>query len=710
VAGTGRHGKEVTHDDCTCRGVAAMTRDVSPGGRLHVWTTRWLPSIKDASYIRKWLILGTLIGVVAGLGAVAFINATKLATHLFLNLLAGYQPPLPLGEGNISPAHGFVRPWAIPLVVGLGGLIAGGLATYLAPEAEGHGTDAAIAAFHHNPRGVRARVSLVKIAASAITIGSGGSAGREGPTAQISASFGSILARRLDLTPADARIAIAVGIGSGIGAIFRAPLGGAVLGAEILYREDVESDALMPSILASIIGFSIFGAVEGFEPIFGSLQGYTFNHPMHLLAFALLGVLAGLVGRLYATVFYWVHDNSKRLPGTRMIHAAVGGLLVGLIGLVAPPALGSGYGFVQQAMTAGITTMPLWIILALPLVKILATSLSIGTGGSGGIFGPGMVIGAFLGAGVWRLLTPMVTGLPDNPAPFMVVGMVACFGSISHAVLAVMLMVAEMTGTLALLPPAMIALALAVLVVGPASIYRAQLTSRIESPAHRFRLALPILASVRAAEAMAEPRRILDTTTTLQTASGLLDDDHLPGAPVVDASGRFVGVVRTAEVCDAVHAGRTGTVAEVADARAPTTSETSALDAAIELLATHADGWLSVLDQHRRVVGIIGMTEIIHAYRRALRGGLRQLKGVGKSIVLLEEQVGHDSQFVGRQLRQTPLPPGAVVISVQRNGQLIFPRASTTIEQDDLLSVIADTRNADGLTRQITGNDRDDAV
>lgn len=618
-------------------------------------------------------------------------------------MLAGYQPPSPVGEGHVQASSGFVRPWAIPLVVGLGGLIAGGLATYFAPEAEGHGTDAAIAAFHDNPRGIRARVSVIKIIASAITIGSGGSAGREGPTAQISASFGSMLARRLDLAPADARIAIAVGIGSGIGAIFRAPLGGAVLGAEILYREDVESDALMPSILASILAFSIFGAFEGFDPIFGFLRGYTFDHPSQLLSFAVVGVLAGVLGRLYAFVFYWVHDHSRRLPATRMVHAAVGGVLVGLIGLVVPAALGSGYGFVQEAMTSGIASIPIWVVLALPLVKILSTSLSIGTGGSGGIFGPGMVIGAFLGAGVWRVLAPVVPGLPDNPAPFMVVGMVACFGSISHAVLAVMLMVAEMTGTLALLPPAMIALALAALVAGSATIYRAQLTSRVESPAHRFRLALPILASVRASDAMADPRRVLRTGTSIADAHRWLVDDELPGAPVVDGSGRYAGVVRLDDVADAVAAEGDGTVDDLADAHAPTSSDTAALDGAIEVLATHDDGWVPVLDRQRQVVGIIGMSEIIHAYRRALQVGLHQLKGVGDSTVLVEERVGEASVFAGEALRATPVPRGAVVISVQRDGQLIFPRADTQIIVDDLLSIIAQADDAARLAQRICG-------
>src|SRR5436190_3104313 len=167
--------------------------------------------LRRAGYLRKWLVLGVVIGVVAGLGAIAFTVALRWATELFLVHVGGYTPPAPAGEGaTVGSGSHLARPWILPLIVGLGGLISGILVFGLAPEAEGHGTDAAIAAVHHDPKGIRGRVSFVKIVASAITIGSGGSAGREGPTAQISAGFGSMLARWLDLTPADARIAVTV--------------------------------------------------------------------------------------------------------------------------------------------------------------------------------------------------------------------------------------------------------------------------------------------------------------------------------------------------------------------------------------------------------------------------------------------------------------------------------------------------------------------
>ncbi len=199
-------------------------------GRADLELTVRLRRTLGSSYLRKWVVLGSLIGLVAGLGAVGFINTLDWATHHLLGSIGGYHPPTPLGEGGTAES-GTTHSWRIPLLVGLGGLVSGLIVYRLAPEAEGHGTDAAIAAVHHDPGGIRGRVAFVKILSSAITIGTGGSGGREGPTAQISAGFGSLLSRRLRLSPADARIAVTVGMGSGIGAIFRAPLGGAVLGA-----------------------------------------------------------------------------------------------------------------------------------------------------------------------------------------------------------------------------------------------------------------------------------------------------------------------------------------------------------------------------------------------------------------------------------------------------------------------------------------------
>jgi chloride channel protein, CIC family len=445
--------------------------------RLQALSSRAGRSVARASYLRKWLYLGAAIGLIAGLGAVAFYELLKVSTWLFLHLLVGYDPPVPHGEPFVRASSWFGRPWALPLIVGLGGLLAGLLVYRFAPEAEGHGTDAAIHAVHEDPRGIRGRTVIVKLFASALTIGSGGSGGREGPTAQISAGFASLLARVLDLDHADGRIAVSVGIGSGIGAIFKAPLGGAVLAAEILYRDDIEVDTLLPAIVASIVSYAVFGAFEGFTPLFGYLARYQLPDPFELLWFALIGVICGFVGLLYARGFYGLKDLFDRLPVTRYLRPALGGLLVGALALYLPQVLGTGYGWVQVSLgRQSLLHLSLAVVLLLPFAKILATGLSIGSGGSGGVFGPGIVVGAFLGASLWRLFESFAPGVPHDPGAFVIAAMMACFGSISRAPLGVMLMVAEMTGSIEILAPAMIAVGIATLIVrhSDASIYRSQ--------------------------------------------------------------------------------------------------------------------------------------------------------------------------------------------------------------------------------------------
>ena len=446
--------------------------------------------IRRSGYLRKWLILGISIGIIAGLGAVVFYLALDYAGRFLLGYLAGYDVPKAVGDGGDPGSAGFDRPWAIPLVAFGGALVSAWLVAKFAPEAEGHGTDSAIEAVHTDPRAIRVRTIVVKTITSALTIGSGGSAGREGPAAQISAGFGSLLTRWLNLSDADGRIAVSLGIGSGIGAIFGAPLGGAVLAASIVYREDFDYKALIPGFITSATAYAVFGSILGFDPLFGFVAAdYRFDHPLDLGWFVVLGIVAAGIGYLYARIFYGTVALTARLPGSKVLKPALGGLAVGLLALVIPQILSSGYGWAQKATaTDTLMAIPLWIVLILPLAKIVATSLSIGTGGSGGIFGPGIVIGGFVGAAIWRLGDLWhLPGIPDSPGVFVVVGMMACFGSVAHAPLAVMIMVAEMTGSFSVIPCAMVAVGIAYLLITrtDVSIYQAQRLNRETVEAER---------------------------------------------------------------------------------------------------------------------------------------------------------------------------------------------------------------------------------
>lgn len=288
--------------------------------------------LKNQSYFFKWFLLGSLVGVVAGFGALSFYYILKLFSFIFLTKIAGYHLPSPLGENKIGLFYKNGIWYLLPIVSAIGGALSGFIVFKWAPEAEGHGTDTAINAFHNKKGFIRPRVIFIKTLASAITIGSGGSAGREGPTALISAGIGSFLARLLKLSEKEKEMMLAIGIGAGIGSIFKAPIGGAILSAEILYKRDFQVEIIYPSIVAAAIGYSIFGSIVGFMPIFG-FYAIEFN-PLRLPLYAILGIVCGIFGNLYARSFYYFKDNIfKNLPTNNYLKPIVGAFLTGVLGI-----------------------------------------------------------------------------------------------------------------------------------------------------------------------------------------------------------------------------------------------------------------------------------------------------------------------------------------------------------------------------------------
>ena len=668
-------------------GEASTSHRVDPE-RVRALSARAARWVSSASYLKKWTALGVIIGAVAGLGAIVFYEALVACTHLFLGVIAGYQVPTPVGEGGQMASAAAARPWALPLVAGCGALLGAILVYHVAPEAKGHGTDAAISAVHHNPRGVRFRAVLVKIVASALTIGSGGSGGREGPTGQISAGFGSLLSRMLELEPADGRIAVATGIGSGIGAIFGAPLGGAVLASEILYRDDFEPAALLPCFIASAVSYVVFSSVEGFSPLFGYVATYHFTDPVQLIWFALIGVLAGLIGLLYAKGFYGMADLFDRLPWPRWVNPALGGLVVGAIGIAIPEVLGTGYGWIQTCLGQGLLSIPLWIVLIVPFARILATGLSIGSGGSGGIFGPGMVIGAFLGASVWRLFEPTFPSMGHNPAPYVIIGMMSCFGGISRAPLAVMLMVAEMTGSLSILTPAMVAVGISWLIVrrNDDTIYRSQLKNRADAPAQRLLAGLPLLASIPTTKAMVRPSLVMAAGERADIAEQALKRVGLDGAPVIDGAGRFMGTAARATLADKRDKGQT--VSDFLDPGAPAVSESSRLDVALDSLTEAPSSWVPVLDDDRRVVGILSVSDVVRAYHQELLAGAQRVSELGAITGSLQVTITSESHIVGKALRSAGLRKGLLITSLTRGDHVLVPDGDTVFDVGDRLSVL----------------------
>jgi chloride channel protein, CIC family len=583
-------------------------------------------------YLAKWVVVGLLIGIIAGIGAVLFYLAIGLVNNSLLGGITGFFPPNPAGEAA-APLSLHPDYLLIPVSTIIGGLIAGILIYRFAPEAEGHGTDEAIAAFHRRDGKIRRRIPLVKAIASAFTIGSGGSGGREGPTAQIAAGFGSFVGDLLRLPVKDKRIAVAVGIGAGIGAIFKSPFGGAILSGEVLYSGgDFEVEALIPSFIASPIGYIIFASYTGFTPIFGSGFTYSFSEPRNLIIYAALGIICGLVGRLHTTTFYSMKKIFAGLPFTKYLRPMVGAALVGVIGIFFPQVLGLGYGFLQILINSNSASaiskvnltnlaLPLFVLLvAIVLLKVLATALTVGSGGSAGVFAPSLVIGGFVGAAFWLVVNALLPGWIPVPAPLVVVGMMALFGGVGRVPIAVMLMVSEMTGSLNLLPPSMVAVVAAYFVVTPKfTIYRSQVPKRSDSPAHRGEYNVPLMTKIFVSDAMNHSVITLAPSDTVAAAYQTVVEKGIRGIPVVE-SDKVVGIVTVSDLQRIPREQmETTQLKEVMTQNLLVAHADDSLLSALATMTNHGIGRLPVVSKDSgRLVGIITRTDVIRAYERAV--------------------------------------------------------------------------------------------
>lgn len=584
---------------------------------------------------KRVLFIAVVVGIISGFGSLLFYEGLKWGTRFFMGYLLNYQMPVE-GESAATIAQ-WSAPGSLFLLIPIictGALLSGLLITNFAPEAEGHGTDAAIKAFHSDGR-IRRRIPFLKAITAILTISTGGSAGREGPAAQISAGFGSIVADYFNLSPGERRLALTTGIGAGIGTIFKAPLGGAVLAAEILYVRDFESDAIIPSFLASIIGYSIFGMFEGFDPIF-ALMPVSWNI-WQIPFFLVLGIACALVGLLYIFVFYGTKDVFARVfkdyKFPLFLKPVCGALIVGLIvialSLISPDGqmlglagLGTGYGFVQLTLYA---MVPLVVLLFLPFVKIITTSLTLGSGGSGGVFAPGLTIGAATGGAVgmiFHILYPAVIPLGTVPV-FCIVGMIALFGSIANAPIAVLIMVVEMMGNFSLLVPAMGGVGMAYLITGGRSIYREQVPTKAQSEAHRHEYGKRVLEQILVAEAMI-PREMVVTLSPddpVSTAVDLIDRTSHTGFPVLE-DGRLVGIITMTDVRRVQHANDLSISVRDAMTRKPVViTPEDTMENALKIMTFHTIHHLPVAraGDPEQLAGFLTRTDLMKIYARACR-------------------------------------------------------------------------------------------
>ncbi len=580
--------------------------------------------------VSRWVGLGLLVGVIAGLGAAAFFVAMDWLRHTLFTVVAHLPMLEPSGEhslfGGIHP--GPTHTWVLAVAPALGGLLSGVLVWKFCPEAEGHGTDALIDAFHRQQGKIRGRVPVIKALASVILIGTGGSAGREGPIAQIGAGFGSALAKALKLSPQERRLLLLAGAAGGIGAIFRSPLGGALFVVEVLYTDDFEVEALVPAVLSSVVAYSVFTMLFGEGAIFATLPHYSFD-PRQLPLYLVMAMGAALVGWLYIKVFYGMHRRvfaPLKIP--KPFKPMIGGLAIGLMALFVPQALGAGYGWLQEvilpskhvAQSVGWTGAA--FLLGIALLKVLTTSLSISSGGSGGVFGPSIVIGGMLGGAFGLAFHALMPELVPQPGAFAIVGMACFFGGVAHVPVSSLVMASEMTGSYDLLVPIMLAEVVVLLMLRRWTLYEKQVPTRRDSPAHGAEYVLDVLQHVKVADILDKKRSVVtvEASTPLDELLRHLAEANQSVFPVREADGRLLGVVTLDSLRGFLFEQSLGKLAIAADCVMPLVSlkQSDTLAMALERFAGSRHPELLIIDDNEteKVIGLLTYGELLRAYNR----------------------------------------------------------------------------------------------
>jgi len=518
----------------------------------------WRDFVKSYTTVAsfRWLVIGVLVGCFSGLVAVGFFWLVELGKFVIQHNLAGIVSPEPAGEGIFHGPAGTYRPWVIPLFTTGTGLLTGWLVNKFIPETINggtDGTDATINAFHNHGGIIKGRVAIIRGLCSVLTIASGGSAGREGPITQMGAGVGSWLAKKLQFSAKERRLLLLSGAAGGLGAIFRAPLGGALTAVEVIYREDFEAEAILPAVMSSVVSYSIFTFFFGTDPIFG-IPRFSFHDPRELIFYALLAFVCAAVGWMYIRTFHFIKYHiffPLREKIGLMWSMAAGGLLMGLIGIAYPytatdglvtgGVLSGGYGWLELAILGQIPALGMCYII---IGKTVATSVTIGSGMSGGMFAPALFVGGMSGGLVGKLGHKFFPDIVTQPGAYILVGMAAFFAGVANAPIGPLIMVTELTQGYGLLAPLMLASALCLVLSRNVSLYEHQVENKFDSPAHAEDATINILEQMHVSD-FYNPGDVvvLEESTTLKALTDIIANSTQLYFPVKREDGWYSGMV-----------------------------------------------------------------------------------------------------------------------------------------------------------------------
>ena len=669
--------------------------------------------------------LGTaiVVGVGTGLGAVLFIELISFTQRLFFEYAAS--------------ALGFLERSLFLLAPAVGGLIAGPIIALFAKEAKGHGVPEVMQAIALRGGHIRPRVVVAKVIASAACIGSGGSAGREGPIVQVGAALGSTVGQWLRLSDTRIRNLVACGAAAGIAATFNAPIAGVLFATEIIIGELRLGD-LGSVVVSAVTASTVARVFLGDRPAF-VIPNYGVRTPWEILLYALLGVLAAFVAVGFIRLLYGLEDRFDRWRFPDALKPAVGGLLLGGMAFFYPMVLGLGFVPAEEALLglplaeniphvfgAGFPTieaallgnLSFGLLLVLILLKPLATSLTLGSGNSGGVFAPALLTGAVLGGAFGQVVEYFAPGVTAGPGAFAVVGMAAVFAGAARAPFTAILIVFELTNDYQLIVPLMAGVIISLIVaerLHPESIYTLKLTQRGIHLRHGRDV--DVMETVRVDEVMVRQ----PVTVSAELPAALLAGEFLRtgrhGFPVLNADGTLLGVVSLEDyrraMIDEQDSAAALLVRDISTNEVVSVYPDETVGTALQRMAPRDLSRLPVVARGnpRRLLGMVRRNDIVRAYevgalrREEARYRVEQMQVVRDTRVqFVEVTLMPDSRAAQKVVAELNIPRGAVLVSVRRGREILIPHGDTELCVGDTVTVLCESECAEEVRTSLEKN------
>ena len=626
------------------------------------------------------MVLAALVGAVAGLGAVGFAALIDALGWFFFDVV---KDDWLSGLGR----------WGLILIPALGMLPVGWITLKFAREARGHGVPEVMLAVETGGGRIRARVATAKSVASALTIGAGGSAGKEGPIVQIGSAFGSTVAQVLSLSEQHTKLLLACGAAGGIAATFNAPIAGMFFAVEVLLRRFTTRNFSMV-LLASVVATMVATAFHGGEAVI-AIPEYRLQSPfIEIPLYALLGGISGASGIAFTRVLYWAEDRFNELPFPPLVlMPVVGGLSVGVLALFDQDVLGLSEDAMDAALNgnSAIRTMALLFIL-----KLLATALTIGSGGSGGVFRPSLTMGSMIGGVFGGAANRLLPGLTAASGAYATVGMAAMFAGAARAPVTSVLIIFEMTRDYSIVLPVMTAVAIATLVshmLSEGTIYTIKLARRgieiqDEQPA------LGVMQTLRVADAMSAATVTTSRESPVAEVVEMLGDQSEILALVLDDDGDLHGVITHVDLNNAIAEGNyEKTASDVCTTDVATAFLDETLLQALTRMSDYDVHALPVVRRGvpKRPIGILRRSDVTRTYLEEMKlreSAATQLAVLDSDVRSIDLRIKAGSQLDGKLLSESRLPDGAILVTVRHDGVTQIPHGTTRLEAGDEVTVV----------------------